>query len=107
MSRNKSLISVQDDLHVDKQVGDELLCLQHTCDLSRHVVKVPIWRLPLRPYDEAVETPDDKFFLCYFFSNLIVTLGIPDYPIQHNRPCPKGSSASNHTCLHLTYLLIA
>ena len=42
------------------------LCLYHTYDISRHVVKLPIWHLPLRPYDEAAKTPDDKFFLCYF-----------------------------------------
>ena len=43
----------------------------HTCDISRHVVKLPIWHLPLRPYDEAAKTPDDKFFLRFFFSNLL------------------------------------
>ena len=46
----------------------ELYC---TCDISRHVVKLPIWHLSLRPYDEAAKIPDDKFFLCYFFSNLL------------------------------------
>ena len=29
----------------------------HTCDLSRSGVNLPIWRLPLRPPDEAAKIP--------------------------------------------------
>ena len=43
---------------------------KHACDIFRHVAKLLSWRLRLRPYDAAAKTPDDKFFLCYFFSNL-------------------------------------
>ena len=38
----------------------------HTCDISRHVVKLPIWHLPLRPYDKAAKTPMINFSYVIF-----------------------------------------
>ena len=36
---------------------DTLDYIFHTCDLSRSGVNLPIWRLPLRPPDEAAKIP--------------------------------------------------
>ena len=37
----------------------------HTCDLSRSGIKLPIWRLPLRPPDEVAKIP---IFMNFDFS---------------------------------------
>ena len=47
---------------------------RHTCDISRHVVKLPIWHLPLRPYDEAAQLPTINFSYVTFSRSYFLCL---------------------------------